>query len=62
MTFANDGTTITRMGSFISVSNGDTYTLTGHMLTGPKGVVSTNVRNGDEAEAIIIGLHGGKRF
>ena len=39
-----------------------TYTLTGTMLIGPKGFQSMNVNSEAEAEAIVIGLHGGKRF
>ena len=49
------------MGSFIHAPEG-TYTLTGTMLTGPNGFRSMNVNSEAEAEAIVIGLYGGKRF
>lgn len=61
MTVCNDGVTITRMGSFIHAPEG-TYTLTGTMLIGPNGFRSMNVNSEAEAEAIVIGLYGGKRF
>ena len=32
------------------------------MLSGPGGVVATNVSNISEAIGIVLGLHGGKRF
>lgn len=61
MIHCNDGMTITHSGSFIHVSNGDTYSLCGTTLTGP-GFVSYNVTSINEAVNIICGLHGGKRF
>ena len=61
MTICNDGATINRMGRFIYAPEG-TYILTGTMLTGPNGFRSINVRSEAEAEAIVIGRHGGKRF
>lgn len=32
------------------------------MLSGPDGVVATNVSNISEVVGIVLGLHGGKRF
>ena len=61
MTTCNDGATINRMGRFIHAPEG-TYTLIGTTLTGPNGFWSMNVSSEAEAEAIVIGLHGGKRF
>ena len=61
MTVCNDGATINRTGCFILAPEG-TYILTGTMLTGPNGFRSMNVSSEAEAEAIVIGLHGGKRF
>lgn len=61
MTVCNDGATVTRMGCFIHAPEG-TYTLTGTMLIGPNGFRSMNVNSEAETEAIVIGLHGGKRF
>lgn len=61
MIVCNDGATVTRIGCFIHAPEG-MYTLTGTMLTGPKGFRSMNVNSEAEAEAIVIDLHGGKRF
>ena len=61
MTRCNDGATINRAGRSIHAPEG-TYTLTGTMLIGPNGFRSMNVSSEAEAEAIVIGLHGGKRF
>lgn len=57
----NDGTIVTKAGTFIHASDG-TYTLTGTMLTGPHGYYSVNVQDIDEAVGIVVGLHGGRRF
>lgn len=61
MIVCNDGATVTRTGCFIHTPEG-TYTLTGTMLTGPNGFRSMNVNSEAEAEAIVVSLHGGKRF
>lgn len=57
----NDGTTVTQMGNFIHASDG-TYTLMGTTLVGPGGFHSMNVGSMDEAVAIVVGYHGGRRF
>ncbi len=62
MAVCNDGVIVNCMGSFIQTSKGETYILMGNMLTGPNGFRSMNVKNETEAEAIIIGLYGGKKF
>lgn len=62
MTITKDGITVTQMGNFISCSNGETYSLVGTILTGPRGVIAYNVSSMSEAKGIVIGLHGGKRF
>lgn len=62
MITANDNTTITQMGSFIHVSNGETYTLTGRTLSGPNGVVSWNCGSIEEAVGTVVGLYGGRKF
>ena len=62
MTYANDGTMIQRTGNMITTSQGETYILDGKLLVGPGGMVSMNVSSIAEAEGIVIGLHGGKRF
>lgn len=62
MFIAKDGSTISQTGSLISCSDGTSYNLCGSMLSGPGGVVATNVSNISEAIGIVLGLHGGKRF
>lgn len=62
MIVANDGCVISVMGNMISCSNGETYTLMGSTLFGPRGVMSMNVRSVDEAVGIVLGAHGGRRM
>ena len=61
MFIAKDGTTISQSGPLISCSDGTSYNLYGSMLSGPGGVVDTNVSNISEVIGIVLGLHGGKR-
>lgn len=59
---AKDGVIINQIGNFIHCSDGNSYVLTGKMLTGPRGVVANNVKSISEAVHIVVGLYGGKRF
>ena len=59
---ANDGVTVSKAGSSILCSNGETYMFFGNRLSGPNGFVSMNVSDMSEAFGIVLGLHGGRRI
>ena len=54
MFIAKDGTTISQSGPLISCSDGTSYNLYGSMLSGPGGVVDTNVSNISEVIGIVL--------
>lgn len=60
MIIAKDGTMISCSGNYISCSSGETYILSGNVLTGSNGFVSYNVNSISEAIGIVTGIHGGK--
>lgn len=62
MTICNDGTTVNCIRGVVYVSNGETYTRMGNLLKGPGGFSSMGVTSDAQAEAIVIGLHGGRRY
>lgn len=62
MIICNDGTCVTQVGNVINVSNGESYTFMGSMLSGSHGYSSMNVKSISEAVGIVVGLHGGRRF
>ena len=62
MILANDNTTIVEVGNTIYCSDGKTYILSGMTLADSSGIVGYNVGSIDEAVAMVVGMHGGRRF
>lgn len=56
---AKDGVHISIFGSIIKCSNGEIYHLSGKILNGPSGTISTSCSSINEALSIVIDLHGG---
>lgn len=62
MAIAKDGVIVTQMGTCLTCSNGEMYVLTGRILSGPRGMIASNVENISEAMGIVLGMHGGKQL